>query len=112
MDEKYQVCDFCNSAFPVFQSDTQKMNFIAPGKSIFSSWTTKSRSKKKYRSYDGTSMAVPFLAGITALLWEKHPKFTPSQIIKELHKNISPHRQKNWTKEDVGNGFVQININY
>ncbi|MBS2021333.1 MAG: S8 family serine peptidase [Deltaproteobacteria bacterium] len=47
----------------------------APGVGILS--TT---SPGRYESYDGTSMATPFVSGLAALLWSAHPEATAANV--------------------------------
>jgi len=47
----------------------------APGKSIYS--TTRNDT---YESWDGTSMATPFVAGLAALIWHTNTNLTYSQV--------------------------------
>lgn len=43
-----------------------------------------------YRSFTGTSMAAPVVAGVCALILEKYPKFTPDRIKELLTEKAVP----------------------
>ena len=58
-----------------------KVHLAAPGSPIFSCWNG---SDSDYRSFDGTSMAAPHVAGACALVWAHYPGLSPHQVIKRV----------------------------
>ena len=59
----------------------------APGAAIFSSWNG---ADNDYRSYDGTSMAAPHVAGACALVWSHYPAESYLQIRNRVLANTDP----------------------
>ncbi|WP_233188056.1 S8 family serine peptidase, partial [Actinomyces qiguomingii] len=53
-----------------------KPDVVAPGGSIWSTWTLEQGG---YRSSSGTSMSAPYLAGATALIMQAHPEIRESE---------------------------------
>lgn len=94
LDEALQVADFSNRAI----NPGGEMDIAAPGVAIYSSWPMPARN----RTLSGTSMATPYVAGILALLFEKHPDATPSMAVKELREMA---RSLPLLPEDVGAGL-------
>lgn len=52
----------------------------------------------------GTSFSAPFVAGVAALLREKHPKWTPAQIVTQIERTAE--RSVNGRDDFVGWGVV------
>lgn len=59
----------------------------APGAAVFSAWHG---SDGDYRSYDGTSMAAPHVAGACALVWARYPTENYRQIRNRVLANTDP----------------------
>ncbi|WP_165982943.1 S8 family serine peptidase [Macrococcoides canis] len=87
-----------------------KPDVSAPGTNILStvpSFAAGDNYSKAYAQYTGTSMATPHISGVSALLKELHPQWTPFDI-KSALSNTAKHLDK--SKYDVfsqGAGLVQ-----
>ncbi len=57
----------------------------APGDSIYSTIPD-----NRYQSLSGTSMAVPHVAGVAALILSRHPEFTNTQVETILRNAVDP----------------------
>lgn len=99
VDRFLKVADFsCGS---VNKESGQFVDIAGPGVSVFSSY----KNPQLYASLSGTSMATPFVAGVAALLWEKHPHATPKEIWNMLKQQA---RSLPLSGDDVGAGLVQV----
>lgn len=97
MDRFLKVADFsCGGINP----DGGEVDIAGPGVGVFSAYIP----PHDYALLNGTSMATPFVAGITAMLWEKHPKASASEIKELLLKGA---RKLDLLSRDVGAGLVQ-----
>jgi subtilisin family serine protease len=79
--------------------ETACIDIAAPGVDIYSCWPLPMR----YNVQSGTSMAASYVAGILALLFEKHPDFSPGQILKQL---FGLSRKLPIPAVDAGSGLV------
>jgi len=70
-----------SSAGPTPLSLRLKPDVAAPGQSILSSVPASSGT---WETFSGTSMASPHVAGAAALLLQRHPSWTPSQVKSAL----------------------------
>lgn len=88
---------------PTFSSRGDGLDVVAPGVDIPSTWPT----GNGYRSLSGTSMAAAHVSGITALVLQRFPSYTPAQIRTLL--NNSAERVPNQRASTQGAGFVTMN---
>ena len=75
-----------------------EVNLSAPGVSVRSSW-----NDGGYRKLSGTSMATPLVAGVAALLLQKHPGYRPQDIWNSLTDSAVAIGQS----QDFGAGLAQ-----
>jgi len=70
----------------------KSVDIAAPGSGIFSCIPQKIKGKavSAYASYDGTSMAAPFVTGATALYLSTHPGAKASEIINAILSSATP----------------------
>ncbi|MCL7024882.1 hypothetical protein MKW94_006612 [Papaver nudicaule] len=70
-------------------ADVLKPNIMAPGSSIWAAWSPNSEGDHHIRGQffalvSGTSMATPHIAGVAALIKQKHPTWSPSAITSAM----------------------------
>ncbi|XP_020534253.1 subtilisin-like protease SBT2.5 isoform X2 [Jatropha curcas] len=70
-------------------ADVLKPNIMAPGSSIWAAWSPNSEGDPYIKGQDfalvsGTSMATPHIAGVAALIKQKHPKWSPAAITSAM----------------------------
>ena len=94
LDEGLSIANFSNREI----NPSGKVDIAAPGTAIYSSWPMPTR----YHTLSGTSMATPHVAGILALLFEKYPDASPSEIEQELLRQA---KALPLAAEDVGAGL-------
>lgn len=79
--------------------DGGQVDIAAPGVNIYSSW-----KGKKHNTISGTSMATPFIAGLSCLYWEAFPQSRASDIWMMLSQYAF---RLNIPSSDVGAGLGQ-----
>ncbi len=79
--------------------DGGQVDICAPGVDIYSSW-----KGKKHKTISGTSMATPFVAGVSCLYWEAFGKSKASDIWMMLSQFAF---RLSLPSSDVGSGLVQ-----
>jgi hypothetical protein len=70
-----------------FSNTGRHIDLMAPGVAILSTTPTfryDGDGEMEYDSWDGTSMATPYVAGVAALVLAKWPNLTPAQVIRKL----------------------------
>jgi subtilisin len=77
-----------------------QIDIAAPGADILSSW----RMPKRYRTFSGTSMAAPYVAGVAALHLEAAPQLTARQLWTRL---VQTAQRLDLSSADAGAGLVQ-----
>ncbi|GJP59609.1 hypothetical protein CLOP_g12914 [Closterium sp. NIES-67] len=78
---------YTSAALPKPTNDILKPDIIGPGVSLWAAWRSaslSSASKPAFEAISGTSMATPHLAGIAALVMQKYPFWTPSQVMSAI----------------------------
>jgi subtilisin len=80
-----------------FSSYGAELEIMAPGVNINST-----HLNNNYRSLNGTSMAAPHVAGVAALIKQKHPHLTASQIRNRMNQTAINLGNRTY----YGNGLV------
>ena len=92
--------------------DILKPDIAAPGVDVLAAVSPPSHFGRNYDLISGTSMASPHIAGLGALLYQKHPKWTPMMIKSALMTTARDHASTDASDGGVfaqGAGFVQPN---
>ncbi|MER6849518.1 S8 family serine peptidase [Streptomyces flaveolus] len=93
------------SAGPRYGDNALKPDLSAPGVGILAARSRLSGGTGDYTSMDGTSMATPHIAGVAALLAEKHPDWTGAQLKDAL---MSTSKQLDASAYRLGAGRVSV----
>lgn len=87
-----------------FSATGNTVEVCAPGVNIYSTY-----KKNKYRYMTGTSMAAAYVSGNLALIKEKYPNFSNTELREVLHKNVLDLGEKG--KDTVfGYGLIQAPV--
>ncbi|KAI4344453.1 hypothetical protein L6164_011679 [Bauhinia variegata] len=75
--------------FSFQEADLLKPDILAPGSLIWAAWSPNGTDEPNYvgegfAMMSGTSMAAPHIAGIAALIKQKHPRWSPAAIKSAL----------------------------
>lgn len=90
-----------------------KPDIVAPGTDIFSTMPRYSKNdsimvyKDAYKRETGTSQAVPYIAGIVALIKQAHPDWTPMDIKVAISNTAKVLDTKTFNVFDQGAGRIQ-----
>ncbi len=104
LDRNLRVAGFSNGG--INAANGGRIDLAAPGVDVYSSYSGNATQPGKYLSLNGTSMAVPHVAAIAALMLEKEPKLSAIDLWKKMEKAaLSLDGQH---KRDVGKGLVRI----
>ncbi|HID60500.1 MAG TPA: hypothetical protein EYP46_01405 [Hadesarchaea archaeon] len=68
------------------QSDELKPDLTAPGTYIWSAKGSNTTASNSYHQLSGTSMAVPHITGVVALMLQTNPNLTPSDVKQMLRE--------------------------
>ncbi|MFE0175494.1 S8 family serine peptidase [Streptomyces sp. NPDC059002] len=82
-----------------------KPDLSAPGVDILAARSQLTGGSGFYTEMSGTSMATPHVAGVAALLAEKHPDWTPEQLKSAL---MSTSKQLDASVYELGAGRVSV----
>ncbi|MFJ5196882.1 S8 family serine peptidase [Streptomyces sp. NPDC088394] len=94
-----------SSQGPRFGDGALKPDLSAPGVDILAARSQLVSGSGPYTSKSGTSMATPHVAGVAALLAEKHPDWSGQQLKDGL---MSTSKQISGTSYEVGAGRVDV----
>ncbi|MEO7044959.1 MAG: S8 family serine peptidase, partial [Ferruginibacter sp.] len=82
----------------------KEVDVFAPGVEIYSSVPG-----NKYKSYSGTSMAAPVVAGVAALIWEYYPMLNAAQVKDIILRSVTSLRGKMVNKPGT-HGKVKVDF--
>lgn len=82
-----------NGEIPRFSQTGDKLDVVAPGVEILSTIPNNETALKQ-----GTSMACPHVAGLAALILERNPRLTVTQVNDIIEKNTKKVGPNNYTK--------------
>jgi subtilisin family serine protease len=113
-DRKIEVAPFSSGASLVFPGQepntlVTKPDVVAPGVQVFSCIPPENRSDGlfEYSYMDGTSMATPHVAGVTALLMSAKPNAPATDVINVLKTTAKHPSGANRPDNRWGMGLVQ-----
>lgn len=92
-----------------FSSYGPHVSVAAPGAAIMTTWLRAASppATRGYATVDGTSLAAPHVAGVAALLWARHPDWTPDQVrarIEQTAVDLGPEGPDPW----FGHGRIDL----
>jgi subtilisin family serine protease len=97
--------------------DVLKPDVVAPGVNILGAHTPDAANNQRgelFQYLSGTSMAVPHVAGVAALLQQAHPDWSPAALHSALVTTADPDvRLADGTAAspfDVGGGYIRPNL--
>lgn len=97
LDQKLRVARFSNAG----SGGGGQVDIAGPGVGVYSAWP----GWRRYKQESGTSMATPFVAGITALLAEAQPDASAETLLRTLRQMA--RKLDGLGHRDVGAGLVQ-----
>ncbi|MER5182214.1 S8 family serine peptidase [Streptomyces sp. NPDC002896] len=96
---------YFTSRGPRYGDNALKPDLSAPGVNILAARSQFDSGSGSYTSMSGTSMATPHVAGVAALLAEKHPDWTGAQLKDAL---MSTSKQLDASVYELGAGRVSV----
>jgi subtilisin family serine protease len=100
-DRRGKVAGFSSGGMIVTDNHQYQVpDLVAPGAEVYSSVVGGS-----YEAWDGTSMATPIVSGTAALILEKYPDITVTDLIEEL---LSTCKDLGEEADRQGKGMVQV----
>lgn len=103
-----------SSRGPATKNYDIKPDVVAPGVSVYSTYPEYVHSPEDgidyssaYARISGTSMASPHVAGMAALILQKHPEYTPFDV-KAALMNTSDKLSSDYSVYEVGAGLVDV----
>lgn len=84
------------------------IDIAAPGSSILSTMNsgTQGPGSDSYKSYSGTSMATPHVAGVAALMLAKNPALTPDEVEAKIKSSARSFVSSTCTTSNCGDGML------
>lgn len=94
-----------NNQLASFSNTGREVHLAAPGEKITSSWINGGT-----RELSGTSMAVPHVVGIAALMLAKNPHLSPSDVDAIMSQGCTPLRQTSTRRLGIVNAFRSVEM--
>ncbi|MEM6398101.1 MAG: S8 family serine peptidase [Bacteroidota bacterium] len=107
LNRRLRVADFSNAG--VNAQTGGGVDIAAPGVDIYSAFSQLAPGGSLYRSQNGTSMAVPHVAGLAALYIQQFPDILAGMLWQKLAETAQPIEGQDAI--DVGNGLARLQIN-
>lgn len=85
-----------------FTQKNSDIELVAPGEAIYSTYPN-----NQYRAWDGTGVAVPYVAGVAALAWGQNPQCSASTIREALQQSALDLGDSG-RDNTFGHGLVQL----
>ncbi|MFC8507523.1 S8 family serine peptidase [Streptomyces sp. NPDC057411] len=104
VDSEDQAAYFTSKG-PRYRDQALKPDVSAPGVDILAARSRLVAGSGLYTSMSGTSMATPHVAGVAALLAERHPDWTGAQLKNALMSSSKPLADSAY---DLGAGRVDV----
>lgn len=95
----------------LFSNYGRCVSIHAPGVAILCAKYSASDDKKMYTYASGTSMAAPFVTGVSAEILEKNPNINPEQLYEFLIKASEKGRLKSVSLKSSPNFFIRSSYN-
>lgn len=103
--DKSDKIAYFTSKGPRYGDKAIKPDLSAPGVGIVAARSALSSGTGSYRSMNGTSMATPHVAGAAALLLQKNPDWTGTQLKEAL---MSTSKKLNYSPYHIGTGRLDV----